>query len=44
MANLTKLLRAIEQLGVDPDEIRLPTSVFDRLLAQAEDIADSEED
>ncbi|MFC1866118.1 hypothetical protein ACFLYB_05350 [Chloroflexota bacterium] len=44
MPNLARLIHAIQQLDVEPDEIQIPSSIYNRLLAQAENIANSDEE
>ena len=43
MPNLKHLIEELQELSVDPGEIRLPGQLYDELLEQVETIADEEE-
>ena len=43
MPTLKHLLEELKALAVDPDEVRLPGTLYDDLVEQAEDIEDEEE-
>ena len=42
MPNLKHLLDGLESIGVEPNEIELDGSLFDALMAQGEEVVDSE--
>ena len=42
MASPEQLLQDLRRLGVDPDEVRLPSRIYDRPVVQAEDISENE--
>ncbi len=43
MPNLKRLLEELAELGTDPSEIRLPGTLYDTLLEQAESEEDEDE-
>ncbi len=43
MPNLKRLLEELEELNIDPREIRLPGTLYDGLLDQAESEEDEDE-
>jgi hypothetical protein len=43
MPTLKHLIEELKKLAVDPDEVRLPGTLYDDLVEQAEDIEDEEE-
>lgn len=43
MLNLKHLLEELEELDVDPKQIKLPGPLYDSLIDQAEDEADEED-
>ena len=44
MPNLKHLLDDLEELDVDPRQVRLPGPLYDDLVQQAEDIDEEEEE
>ncbi|MFC2071479.1 hypothetical protein ACFLUU_02010 [Chloroflexota bacterium] len=44
MPNLKHLLEELEELGVEPDKIRIPGQLYDNLVADAEETDQEEED
>ena len=44
MHNLKQLIEELEQMGVNPREIRLPGPLYDDLVDQGDDIADEDEE
>ena len=43
MPSLKHLLEELRKLGVDPDEVRLPGTLYDDLVEQAEETSEEEE-
>lgn len=43
MPSVKQLVDELKKLDIDPDEVRLPGSLYDDLVEQAEDTADEEE-
>lgn len=43
MPSLKHLLDELRKLNVDPDNVRLPGSLYDDLVEQAEDVIEEEE-
>jgi len=44
MATLADVYRRLDQMGVEPEEIRIPSSVFNYIIQIAEDILAEEDD
>lgn len=44
MPNLKHLLDELEELDVDPQQVKLPGSLFDELVSQAEDVDEENEE
>ena len=44
MPNLKHLLDELEDLDVDPRQVKLPGPLYDDLVSQAEDTADEDEE
>ena len=44
MPTLRYLIEELKKLSVDPDEVRIPSQLYDDLMDQGEDIADEEDD
>ena len=44
MPNLKHLLEELEDLGVEPKRIRIPGSLYDSLVADADDSGEEEEE
>ncbi|MFC1990995.1 hypothetical protein ACFLU9_02455 [Chloroflexota bacterium] len=44
MPNLKHLLDDLKEIGVDPEEIRLPGPLFDDLVDQAETVSDEDQE
>jgi len=44
MPNLKHLLEELQELSIDPTEIRLPGQLYDELLEQVEPVADEEQE
>ena len=44
MPNLKHLLEELEELGVEPDKIRIPGQLYDNMVADAEDSGEEEEE
>jgi len=42
MPTVQDLLDELQQIGVDPSQVRIPSRIFDVLAERAEDIADEE--
>ena len=43
MPNLKHLLEELEELGVEPNKIRIPGQLYDNMVADAESSEDEEE-
>ena len=44
MPNLKHLLEELQELGVEPDKVRLPGQLYDSLLADAEESGEDEQE
>jgi len=44
MPTLKHLLEELKKLAVDPDEVRMPGTLYDELVEQAEEASDKEEE
>ncbi len=44
MPNLKHLLDELEELDVDPRQVKIPAPLFDELVSQAEDVEEDNED
>ena len=44
MPTLKHLIEDIDQLNVEPDDIRIPGQLYDELVEQAEDTLDEDEE
>jgi len=44
MLNLKHLLEELQELGVEPRQVRLPGSLYDTLVAQAEEVDEEDEE
>jgi hypothetical protein len=44
MPNLKHLLDDLEELGVEPNKIRIPGQLYDNLVADAEESSEDEEE
>ena len=44
MPNLKHLLEELEELGIEPEKVRLPGQLYDNLVADAEESSDDEEE
>ena len=44
MPNLKHLLEELQELGVEPDKIRIPGQLYDSLVSDAEESSEEEED
>jgi len=44
MPNLKRLLEELEELGVEPDKIRIPGQLYDNIVADAEESSEDEEE
>ena len=44
MPNLKHLLDDLEDIGVEPDKVRLPGQLYDNIVADAEDSGQDEEE
>ena len=44
MPNLKHLLEELEELGVEPNKIRIPGQLYDNIVADAEDSSEDEEE
>jgi len=42
MPNLKHLLEELEELGIEPDKIRIPGQLYDNMLADAEESSEEE--
>ena len=43
MPNLKHLLEELQELGIEPDKIRIPGQLYDNLVADAEESSEEEE-
>ncbi len=43
MPNLKHLLEELEELGIEPQKIRIPGHLYDNIVADAEDSSEQEE-
>lgn len=43
MPNLKHLLEELEELGIEPDKVRIPGQLYDNLVADAEESSEEEE-
>ncbi len=44
MPNLKHLLEELEELGIEPNKVRIPGQLYDSLVADAEDSSEDEEE
>ena len=44
MPNLKHLLEELQELGVEPNKVRIPGQLYDDMVADAEDSGDEEEE
>ncbi len=44
MPNLKHLLDELQELGVEPDKVRIPGQLYDNLVSDAEDSSNEEEE
>ena len=44
MPNLKHLLEELQEIGVEPDKVRIPGQLYDNLVADAEDSGEEEEE
>ena len=44
MPNLKHLLEELQELGVEPDKIRIPGQLYDNLVADAEESSEEEKE
>ena len=44
MPNLKHLLDDLEDIGVEPDKVRLPGQLYDNIVADAEETSNPEDD
>ena len=44
MPNLRHLLEELEELGVEPQKIRIPSQLFDNLVSDAEEFSEDDEE
>ena len=44
MPNLKHLLDDLQEIGVEPNKVRIPGQLYDDLVSDAEDSGDEEED
>ena len=44
MPNLQHLLEELEELGIEPDKIRIPGQLYDNMLADAEESSEEEDE
>jgi hypothetical protein len=43
MPSIKQLVEELKMLGVDPDDIRLPAAIYDRIIDDAEEPDDQDE-
>ena len=43
MPNLKHLLEELEELGIEPNKVRIPGQLYDNMISDAEDSSEDEE-